>query len=383
MRGFHMKHRKKILLPALLALVLAAAMLLLSGCSSAVYVTVNARWQSGTAFDTDFSETLTYSVSFESAYDEEEAGWYIDIDGANSSYTVTTESLSAYQFPVGELHLNVYHIRTELILSATYSFRYEKGGELTEIVSFGGDSGTEPDHIVTDVWFHSLTQVDGESQHALEPIYSTRTVYSSHTASGYASDDILWYNYSSAIKYNHAATSAELSFTDGWGELSEEERQVSDSVYKYSYSGEGRNGEMTGLRDSYSAFDNEQLYFVARGLTYSASSAETVNVITESAGAQNLSVSCSERANTRGSFLLSSTDASAGTTTVSQVNADIFAATVSFSLANAGNAQGAARTVVFAQERGYYNVPLRMEMPYAYSVVGTSIYTLTSFERTE
>ena len=39
--------------------------------------------------------------------------------------------------------------------------------------------------------------------------------------------------------------------------------------------------------------------------------------------------------------------------------------------------------MVFAQERGYYNVPLRMEMPYAYSVVGTSIYTLTSFERTE
>lgn len=365
---------------ALLAALLALTLGLLTGCSQAVYATVSPAWQTNTEYDEDFAETLTYSLSYTSSYEANDTGWRVSIDQANSYYTVTVTAEESYAAADGTRHWNVYHLHSELVIAATYSYFYSDGTQ-REIVSFGGDSGTEPDRIVTDVWFHSLAAPSSnESQHSLEPIYSERTVLS-HTPTSMTSDNVSWFSYTSAISYDAAGENATLTFTDNWGELSEEDRTVSDYVYKYSITSEP--SELSGLRNSYSAFDNEQLIFIARGLSYSASSSESIVVLSETAGAQTVAVACQDRADTSCSFLLSSTNASTGTTTVTRLSGtDIYAAQVSFSLTNAGYASGAARTVYYAQESGYYNAPLRMEIPFTYSA-GTITYTLTSLAHTE
>ena len=375
-----MKHKKIAVSTALLAALLALTLVLLTGCSQAVYATVSPAWQTNTEYDEDFAETLTYSLSYTSSYEANDTGWRVSIDQANSYYTVTVTAEESYAATDGTRHWNVYHLHSELVIAATYSYFYSDGTQ-REIVSFGGDSGTEPDRIVTDVWFHSLAAPSSnESQHSLEPIYSERTVLS-HTPTSMTSDNVSWFSYTSAISYDAAGENATLSFTDNWGELSDEERTVSDYVYKYSITSEP--SELSGLRNSYSAFDNEQLIFIARGLSYSASSSESIVVLSETAGAQTVAVACQDRADTSCSFLLSSTNASTGTTTVTRLSGtDIYAAQVSFSLTNAGYASGAARTVYYAQESGYYNAPLRMEIPFTYSA-GTITYTLTSLAHTE
>lgn len=375
-----MKHKKFAVSTALLAALLALTLVLLTGCSQAVYATVSPAWQTNTEYDEDFAETLTYSLSYTSSYEANDTGWRVSIDQANSYYTVTVTAEESYAAADGTRHWNVYHLHSELVIAATYSYFYSDGTQ-REIVSFGGDSGTEPDRIVTDVWFHSLAAPSSnESQHSLEPIYSERTVLS-HTPTSMTSDNVSWFSYTSAISYDAAGENATLTFTDNWGELSEEDRTVSDYVYKYSITSEP--SELSGLRNSYSAFDNEQLIFIARGLSYSASSSESIVVLSETAGAQTVAVACQDRADTSCSFLLSSTNASTGTTTVTRLSGtDIYAAQVSFSLTNAGYASGAARTVYYAQESGYYNAPLRMEIPFTYSA-GTITYTLTSLAHTE
>ena len=375
-----MKHKKIAVSTALLAALLALTLVLLTGCSQAVYATVSPAWQTNTEYDEDFAETLTYSLSYTSSYEANDTGWRVSIDQANSYYTVTVTAEESYAAADGTRHWNVYHLHSELVISATYAYYYSDGTQ-REIVSFGGDSGTEPDRIVTDVWFHSLAAPSSnESQHSLEPIYSERTVLS-HTPTSMTSDNVSWFSYTSAISYDAAGENATLTFTDNWGELSEEDRTVSDYVYKYSITSEP--SEMSGLRNSYSAFDNEQLIFIARGLSYSASTSESIVVLSETAGAQTVAVACQDRADTSCSFLLSSTNASTGTTTVTRLSGtDIYAAQVSFSLTNAGYASGAARTVYYAQESGYYNAPLRMEIPFTYSA-GTITYTLTSLAHTE
>lgn len=375
-----MKHKKIAVSTALLAALLALTLVLLTGCSQAVYATVSPAWQTNTEYDEDFAETLTYSLSYTSSYEANDTGWRVSIDQANSYYTVTVTAEESYAAADGTRHWNVYHLHSELVIAATYSYFYSDGTQ-REIVSFGGDSGTEPDRIVTDVWFHSLAAPSlNESQHSLEPIYSERTVLS-HTPTSMTSDNVSWFSYTSAISYDAAGENATLTFTDTWGELSEEDRTVSDYVYKYSITSEP--SELSGLRNSYSAFDNEQLIFIARGLSYSASSSESIVVLSETAGAQTVAVACQDRADTSCSFLLSSTNASTGTTTVTRLSGtDIYAVQVSFSLTNAGYASGAARTVYYAQESGYYNAPLRMEIPFTYSA-GTITYTLTSLAHTE
>lgn len=375
-----MKHKKIAVSTALLAALLALTLVLLTGCSQAVYATVSPAWQTNTEYDEDFAETLTYSLSYTSSYEANDTGWRVSIDQANSYYTVTVTAEESYAAADGTRHWNVYHLHSELVIAATYSYFYSDGTQ-REIVSFGGDSGTEPDRIVTDVWFHSLAAPSSnESQHSLEPIYSERTVLS-HTPTSMTSDNVSWFSYTSAISYDAAGENATLTFTDNWGELSEEDRTVSDYVYKYSITSEP--SELSGLRNSYSAFDNEQLIFIARGLSYSASSSESIVVLSETTGAQTVAVACQDRADTSCSFLLSSTNASTGTTTVTRLSGtDIYAAQVSFSLTNAGYASGAARTVYYAQESGYYNAPLRMEIPFTYSA-GTITYTLTSLAHTE
>lgn len=375
-----MKHKKIAVSTALLAALLALTLVLLTGCSQAVYATVSPAWQTNTAFTERFAETLTYSLFYTSSYEANDTGWRVSIDQANSYYTVTVTAEESYAATDGTRHWYVYHLHSELVISATYAYYYSDGTQ-REIVSFGGDSGTEPDRIVTDVWFHSLAAPSSnESQHSLEPIYSERTVLS-HTPTSMTSDNVSWFSYTSAISYDAAGENATLTFTDNWGELSEEDRTVSDYVYKYSITSEP--SEMSGLRNSYSAFDNEQLIFIARGLSYSASTSESIVVLSETAGAQTVAVACQDRADTSCSFLLSSTNASTGTTTVTRLSGtDIYAAQVSFSLTNAGYASGAARTVYYAQESGYYNAPLRMEIPFTYSA-GTITYTLTSLAHTE
>ena len=371
-----MKHKKIAVSTALLAALLALTLVLLTGCSQAVYATVSPAWQTNTEYDEDFAETLTYSLSYTSSYEANDTGWRVEIDQANSYYTVTVTAEESYAATDGTRHWNVYHLHSELVISATYAYYYSDGTQ-REIVSFGGDSGTEPDRIVTDVWFHSLAAPSSnESQHSLEPIYSERTVLS-HTPTSMTSDNVSWFSYTSAISYDAAGENATLTFTDNWGELSEEDRTVSDYVYKYSITSEP--SEMSGLRNSYSAFDNEQLMFAGRGLTFAADTSHTVNAVSAAAGGAAVTLSCSEVADRPYSFNFNGQALSEQTIATCVVN---------FSRSGAGDNTGTTHTVDYANRSSnasantYRNLPLRITTNLSYAM-GSFLYVLTSANYTE
>ena len=119
-----MKHKKIAVSTALLAALLALTLVLLTGCSQAVYATVSPAWQTNTEYDEDFAETLTYSLSYTSSYEANDTGWRVSIDQANSYYTVTVTAEESYAATDGTRHWNVYHLHSELVIAATYSYFY-------------------------------------------------------------------------------------------------------------------------------------------------------------------------------------------------------------------------------------------------------------------
>lgn len=381
--------KKKTFVSCILALALCV--FLLAGCSSRSTISITDSWESSSSYsyNANFSETLEYSLSYESSYDEGEAGWHIYLDEENCSYTVSVETVPYYSAPDGMLHYDVYYMHIETYLSAAYAYLEEDDGEEVTIVSFGGDTGTEADYTITDLWFHSLnTNNNLEDLTSMEPIYSTKTTLS-HSPSGYSSDIVYYYYYTTETVYDETCENAVITYTDNWGDLSDDDRLVNDYVYKYSYSAET---EAEDIADSYSVFDENELVFAGRGFTYEEDDSDYVSVVSTAGALQTMYIYCDELAdvivgesssNSLNYFYMYETDSSSGTETVSYIsNKSIYSAEVSFSVSGAGYASGSSTTVTYAQEDGYYRVPLIIDMPFSY-LLGTLSCSLTSLSHTE
>ena len=348
--------KKKLILAASLA---AACVFALSACSVKVETPLSANWQRTTDYDPSYYERLEYSVAY--AGEAATNTLSIALDAANSSYTVTTEALSTYSHNGVGYH-EVYHLRSELTVAATYTV--EKDGQTVEIASFGGENG-DPDTVVSEVWFRSL--YDGA---ALEPIHSVRTVYS-HTPTSITGEQVSLFNYTVSVSYNEACTEATVQYTDHYADLTNEERVVSDHVTKSSLtSAEERT--YGSLQKDYSCFDASQLTFAARGIAFSEESSNTVTVMSE-AGKQQVTMTCSELTSRLRSFSLDGQEAD---------NSSFSAAKVDFIASGNDPYKGPTRTVYYAQktdgaENRLYNLPVTIEEPVFLSL-GTYTYTLQS-----
>ena len=351
---------------ALIALCVSA-LFAFSACSVQIKTEMSANWHKNQSYDSAYYELLEYGLSFVPAEDSD-SGIAIEVDGANSSYTVMTEAHSGEGFSA----TNIYHIRTELKVAASYVA--EKDGQKTVIAAFGGENG-EPDTLVSDVYFRSL-----ENGNNLEPVYSEHTVRS-HSLTNADADSLssraVWlFDYKVTINYNADCTQATVSCTDNHADIPDEERQIGDHVVKASLtSTQDRTYEK--LQKNYSVFDAAQLYFMARGITFDEETSQTVTTVSE-AGKNTVTLSCSELSSLSRTFTL---DGQAADT-----NATFAVAKVKFSIQNGDIYTGQARTVTYAQktsgaENTLYNLPVRIEEPLAYNM-GSYVYDLKSASHT-
>ena len=351
---------------ALIALCISA-LFAFSACSVQIKTEMSANWHKNQSYDSAYYELLEYGISFTPTEDSD-SGITIELDEANSSYTVMTEAHSGEGFSVP----NIYHIHSELKVAASYVA--EKGGQKTVFASFGGENG-EADTLISDVYFRSL-----ENGNNLEPIYSEHTVLShsltNATADSLSSRSVWLFNYTVSVSYNDDCSQATVRYTDHYADIPDEERQVSDYVVKASLtSTEDRTYDK--LQKNYSVFDAAQLYFMARGITFGEDTTQTVTTVSE-AGKNTVTLTCTELSSLSRTFAL---DGQAADT-----NSSFAVAKVKFSIQNGDIYTGQSRTVTYAQktsgsENTLYNLPVQIEEPLAYNM-GSYVYSLKSATHT-
>ena len=353
---------------ALIALCVSA-LFAFSACSVQIKTEMTANWHKNQSYDSAYYELLEYGISFTPTEDSD-SGITIELDEANSSYTVMTEALSGTD--LGLSVTNIYHIHTELKVAASYVA--EKDGQKTVIAAFGGENG-EPDTLISDVYFRSL-----ENGNNLEPRFSTLTVRShsltNATADSLSSRSVWLFNYQVSIDYSLDCTQATVFYIDNHADIPDEERQVSDYVVKASLTST-QERTYDKLQKNYSVFDAAQLYFMGRGITFGEETSQTVTTVSE-AGKNTVTLSCTELSSLSRTFEL---DGQAADT-----NSSFAVAKVKFSIQNGDIYTGQARTVTYAQktsgaENTLYNLPVQIEEPLAYNM-GSYIYSLKSASHT-
>lgn len=341
---------------ALLACVFAFA-----ACSSRVTVSLGRNWQTNTSggYDSSFYEQLTYDVRYERDGESLNNLYYANVSG---TYTVTTQADSYYR-AADDLTVNqAYRIDSVLTVSASI---VDQNGDV--VYAFGGDSGVPADTILSTVWFRDT------SEEAL-PLESSTQVYS-HTP--LQSGNIAIYSYTTSIVYNTDAAGATVTMTDTSDTVTENADGANERVVVGSFESSTRN--FSKLTEDYSVFDNEQLMFAGRGLTFAADTSHTVNVVSAAAGGAAVTLSCSEVADRPYSFNFNGQALSEQTIATCVVN---------FSRSGAGDNTGTTHTVDYANRSSnasantYRNLPLRITTNLSYAM-GSFLYVLTSANYTE
>ena len=117
---------KKIFAAGALAL---AGLFLFGGCAAQASLAFSANWQSGTAYQSDYYEKLTYKLSLD---DEKASGNLVfEPDEENSSYTVETQIVSFNSAYQDKTYPSVYKLTSTLVLAGSYKIR-ETGETVTE-----------------------------------------------------------------------------------------------------------------------------------------------------------------------------------------------------------------------------------------------------------
>ncbi|MFQ7034233.1 MAG: hypothetical protein ACLRTQ_00275 [Candidatus Borkfalkia sp.] len=130
------------------------------------------------------------------------------------------------------------------------------------------------------------------------------------------------------------------------------------------------NQSFSKLQNSYSFFDNAQLYFAARGMAFAQNSSFTVNTIVPNANkTAKLQFSCSSVSSRKYAFTMDG----------KEVNEDISSAEVSMGLSE-GNSSGSSVKLYLATKaeglsNTYRNLPLQIEEPYSFGL-GKMVYSL-------
>ncbi|HIZ03759.1 MAG TPA: hypothetical protein H9727_05680 [Candidatus Borkfalkia avistercoris] len=344
--------KKFAVLAALLACLFAFA-----ACSSRVTVSLNRNWNINTtaAYDSAFYERLTYNVRYEEPESSTLSGLkYADMSG---TYTITTRAATRMEAN------QAYQLTSELEISGRI---VNENGET--VYAFGGDSGNPADSVVTTVYFRDTS--DG-----LAPIESTASYYS-HTPAQNGS--VFIYKYETKITYNDDASSATVTITDKSSEVTElDESEAENTTVRIGVADTGESS-LSSLTKNYSVFDNAQLIFAGRGLTFAADSSNTVTVVSAEGGSSNVTLSCTEVVDRTYSFNF---DGSA------VENATITTCVVNFTRSGAGSNTGPTHTVDYANRNAtvtsntYRNMPLRIETNLSYAM-GAFIYSLADATHT-
>ena len=344
--------KKFAVLAALLACLFAFA-----ACSSRVTVSLNRNWNINTtsAYDSAFYERLTYNVRYEEPESSTLSGLkYADVSG---TYTITTRAATRMEAN------QAYQLTSELEISGRI---VNENGET--VYAFGGDSGNPADSVVTTVYFRDTG--DG-----LAPIESTASYYS-HTPAQNGS--VFIYKYETKITYNDDASSATVTITDKSSEVTElDESEAENTTVRIGVADTGESS-LSSLTKNYSVFDNAQLIFAGRGLTFAADSSNTVTVVSAEGGSSNVTLSCTEVVDRTYSFNF---DGSA------VENATITTCVVNFTRSGAGSNTGPTHTVDYANRNAtvtsntYRNMPLRIETNLSYAM-GAFIYSLADATHT-
>lgn len=388
---------KKFFAAAALSL---AALLLFAGCSAQITADISSGWLTSpdNGYDPNFYESLDYEVSFSNTESNSASRLTIETDTENSSYNITTKAVGTMSFPTPDgstqTYTNVYHLRSELTMSATFTYTRSNGEKL--VFSFGGTHDTDPDNeefaaddpttIVQEVWFTSAdsastSAAEGEkARPAFSPVYSMLTNRSQ--AASTSVDDgntafVTMYEYTAEIIYDRTCENATIRYTDAFADLTAEERVVNNYVTKQSCNFEDSR-ELSGLQSQYTCIDGAQLSFIGRGLDMSEDASHTLTVVS-GIGANFPStehISCRELVNSRMSFTIINAD---GTERVFD-DEEVAIARMAFSLTGAGTNTGETTTVSYAQRASSGSnanrcLPLRLEIPYGGSV-GNLVYTL-------
>ena len=344
--------KKFAVLAALLACLFAFA-----ACSSRVTVSLNRNWNINTtsAYDSAFYERLTYNVRYEEPESSTLSGLkYADVSG---TYTITTRAATRMEAN------QAYQLTSELEISGRI---VNENGET--VYAFGGDSGNPADSVVTTVYFRDTG--DG-----LAPIESSASYYS-HTPAQNGS--VFIYKYETKITYNDDASSATVTITDKSSEVTElDESEAENTTVRIGVADTGESS-LSSLTKNYSVFDNAQLIFAGRGLTFAADSSNTVTVVSAEGGSSNVTLSCTEVVDRTYSFNF---DGSA------VENATITTCVVNFTRSGAGSNTGPTHTVDYANRNAtvtsntYRNMPLRIETNLSYAM-GAFIYSLADATHT-
>lgn len=344
--------KKFAVLAALLACLFAFA-----ACSSRVTVSLNRNWNINTtaAYDSTFYERLTYNVR----YEEPESSTLSELKYADVSGTYTITTRAATRMEANQ----AYQLTSELEISGRI---VNENGET--VYAFGGDSGNPADSVVTTVYFRDTG--DG-----LAPIESTASYYS-HTPAQNGS--VFIYKYETKITYNDDASSATVTITDKSSEVTElDESEAENTTVRIGVADTGESS-LSSLTKNYSVFDNAQLIFAGRGLTFAADSSNTVTVVSAEGGSSNVTLSCTEVVDRTYSFNF---DGSA------VENATITTCVVNFTRSGAGSNTGPTHTVDYANRNAtvtsntYRNMPLRIETNLSYAM-GAFIYSLADATHT-
>lgn len=364
------------------AAVVLAALFLFTGCSSQITVTLYSGWLIRTMnnYEREFYESLDYKVSFTPA---ETSNWIsYSVDGTNSSYNVTTEAIGTYTCPENAVtYTNVYQLTITIQTAASFSFSAD-GAEQT--VAFGGENDENPDNnpaedfqaddadsVVYTVWFCALDSTSNSvAQPALRPIRSVQEVRS-HGLQSQGQLYVNMFNYTITTVYDETCDNATITYEDAYADLSSEDSAAGDYVRKTPLI-HPANRTVSDLQKNYSCFDNAQLYFMARGLTQSTETSQTVTVVGGTANniPATMTISWSELVDRSVDFTLDG----------EPVSGMIPTAVTNFSLGDSIY-MGEGATVIYAQRSAepnynrYHCLPVSIEEPLGYSL-GSTVYTL-------
>ncbi len=351
--------------------VLLCGVFLFAACSAMVPTDFSANWLKNPSSidDPAYYEKLVYSVGTTSN-DMKDSISKVEVDTDNSSLVLETQKTSFSRN--GQNYTNVYKLTYTFTLSATYYYVDASGNE-TKVVAFGGANDTaesdadDPASIVREVYFNTADK-------DLQPIYSKTTMFS-YSPTSMNGNHVDLYYYSCEIDYDAECKNATVKRTDLWGDLSDEDRKVSDTLSKTATT--PIDAKISNLQKNYTFIDEAQIFFAARGINYSENSSNTLATIAVSTALNtlDLTLSCSEIVESKGNFLLDGTQLS---------DQSISCANVSISLSGNGSNNGAAHKMLIAQKTSdtrsdYYALPLRIESP---GLTFGMVYTLTSATHT-
>lgn len=345
--------KKKLSITAMLI----ALLLTFTACSSMSATQISGNWHADNIkYDPNYHEKLTYTVSFD------------DIDATNSvyefkniegEYVMEIKAGETATFADGTTASDLYKMTTTFTLSGSYT---EKNGE--KEYSFDDYS------VVSEVLFHHLG--DGYN---LQPVKS-KTSYNICVPSlnSLNSFGLTLAKYDVEIEYNSSCSQATFVKNDKSDEITATVPEALKSVVTIDKASKVEK-TISKLQKNYSFFDNNQLYFVARGMAFEEDASFTVSTILGNASnKKNVVLKCSAVTTRPYTFSINDGD---------KVQRSISSSEVSISL-NGGSSSGGSIKAYFAAKSKNIsnenrNLLLQFEEPYSYGL-GKLVYKLTSVE---